>query len=67
MMQWMGKLFKEAVRIRDTLTVTLSKVVSSSRRGVFMADGSPVPVETIQEAFGVSRERAEEIARRYTR
>jgi len=38
--------------------------VSSTKRGIWMPDGSPVDVETIAQQFGVSQEKANEIAGR---
>jgi len=57
--------FKELVRVKDRLL--LKGGVSSTGRGIRMPDGSPVPVEVIMREFGVSREQAEEIAKRSTR
>lgn len=58
----MRKLLKEVVRITDKV-----RVIGGERargRGIRMADGSPVSVEHIMKAYGVDREKAEEIARR---
>ena len=56
------RVIKEAVRVRDRLTVTGG--VSSTKCGISMSDGSPVPVEKIMVEFGICREKAEKIAMR---
>ena len=53
---------KERVRVEDRLDVEGG--VSSTKRGIWMPDGSPVDVETIAQQFGVSQEKANEIAGR---
>jgi hypothetical protein len=55
-------MLKEVVRVKDRIAVVGG--LSSTGRGIRMPDGSPVPVETIMKEFGVSREQAEEIAKR---
>lgn len=60
------QLLKDKAKVFDRLRVQ----GGGSRprfRGMRMPDGSPVPVDHIMNTHGVSRERAEEIARRQTR
>jgi hypothetical protein len=56
------RVIKEAVKVRDRLTVTGG--VFSTKRGISMSDGSSVPVEKIMIEFGICREAAEKIAMR---
>lgn len=61
------QLLKEKARVLDSLRVVGGGRRGPPFRGMRMPDGSPVPVETIMEQFGVDRARAEAIAKRQTR
>lgn len=61
------KLLKEKPRVLDALRIFGGGRRGPAFRGMRMADGSPVPVELIMKTHGVTRERAEDIARRQTR
>lgn len=61
------KLLKETPRVLDRVRVLSGRRAAPAFRGMRMVDGSPVPVEMIMKTHGVTRERAEEIARRQTR
>jgi hypothetical protein len=60
------KLFKDIPNIVDRIRVA-GGGEGAKFRGMRMADGAPVPVETIMQQFQVPREEAEKIARRMTR
>ena len=57
---------KEVPRVQDALRI-FGKGPASTFSGSRMPDGSPVPVETIMQAYGVDRARAAQIATRQTR
>lgn len=58
----MKRLFKEIVRIRDCFSISGGQK-SKARGGIFMADGSPVPVALVAATFGVSEDEAKKIIR----
>lgn len=60
-----SKLLKDVPRVMDRIQIVGG--VSSTGRGIRMPDGTEVPVELIMEKFGVSQEKAEEIAARRSR
>jgi hypothetical protein len=60
------KLLKERTKVLDSLRIFGGRR-AAGERGMRMPDGSPVPVEHIMKTFGVTRERAVEIAQRQTR
>lgn len=61
------KLLKDRPRIKDALRVLGGQRAAPAFRGMRMPDGRPVSVELIMKTHGVTRERAEDIARRQTR
>lgn len=64
-------MLKKLLKKKDTARVVDSLKIfggtKSTRGGIFMDDGSPVPVELIMEQFGVSQDEAERIVRERTR
>lgn len=61
-----GRILKDRPKVFDQIRV-LGGGPKPRYRGIRLPNGEPVPVETIMEKFGVSREEAELIAQRQTR
>jgi hypothetical protein len=59
-------IFKDKPRLFDRIRV-FGGDKKATFRGMRMEDGSTVPVETIMKQFGVTKERAAQIAKRMAR
>lgn len=60
------KLLKDTARVVDSVRV-IGGGKAPTFRGMRMPDGSPVTAEHIMKTHGVTRERAEQIAKRQAR